>query len=93
MPDWKTLIFIIATAFSTFFFFDARYADSAYVEQVAMRLDQKILSDRLQVIQQRVWQLEDRHRGQSMPQSVLDEYRRLIEEKKRIEKQISKIGG
>lgn len=38
MPDWKTLIFIIGTVFSIFFFNEARYADSALVEQVAMRL-------------------------------------------------------
>ena len=87
MPDLRTLILVVATAFSVFFFSEARYSPaalSADVELVAFRLDQKILSDQLNAIQARIWALEDRYRGQSMPQAVLEEYRVLSERKRKL---------
>ena len=82
MPDLRTLILVVATAFSVFFFSEARYSPAALsldVEQVAFRLDQKILSDQLAAIQARVWALEDRYSAGAMPQVVLEEYSALIE--------------
>ena len=75
MPEWKTLIFVIGTVFSIFFFNEARYADSALVEQVSVRLDHKILADQLKAVQGRIWALEDRYRGGEMPAAVFEEYR------------------
>lgn len=91
MPDLKTIIFITAAAFSTFFFFEARYSPAALssdVEQVAFRLDQKILSDQLASIQARIWALQDRYPGGSMPQAVLEEYRALIERKRILQEKL-----
>lgn len=91
MPDWKTLIFIVSTAFGVFFFNETRYADSALVEQVSVRLEHKILSDQLRAVQGRIWALEDRFRGRTMPTSTLEEYRSLLEEKERLKEQLKKI--
>ena len=91
MPDWKTLIVIVGTAFSIFFFNETRYADSASVEQVSVRLEHKILSDQLRAVQGRIWALEDRFRDKDMPTSVFEEYRALLEEKKTLKEQLKKI--
>lgn len=88
MPNLKTIIFVVATAFSVFFFNETRYADSALVEQVSLRLDQKIISDQLKSVQGRIWALEDRYRGNDMPTSVFEEYRALLEEKVKLKKQL-----
>ena len=91
MPDLKTIIFIVCAAFSVFFFNEARYADSTTMEQVAMRLDQKIVADQLKAVQGRIWALEDRYRDQTMPTTVFEEYRLLLEDKKRLIKQLGNI--
>ncbi len=91
MPDLKTMIFIVGAAFSIFFFNETRYADSALVEQVSIRLEHKIVSDQLVAIQSRIWALEDRHKGAEMPTSVFEEYRGLLEKKKKLKEQLGRI--
>ena len=91
MQEWRTLLLVTGAAFSIFFFNEARYADSGTLEQVSVRLEQKIVSDQLTAIQGRIWALEDRHRGKTMPTTVFEEYRLLLEEKKRLTKQLGNI--
>ena len=91
MPEWRTLLLVTGTAFSIFFFNEARYADSGTMEQVAIRLDQKITEDQLTAIQARIWALEDRHKGVEMPTSVFEEYRGLLEKKKKYIEKLGKI--
>jgi hypothetical protein len=91
MPDWKTLILITGTAFSIFFFNETRYADSAAVEQVAVRLEHKIVSDQLKSVQGRIWALEDRYRGKDLPTSVFEELRLLKEEKEKLKEGLKNI--
>ena len=91
MPDLKTLILVVATAFSVFFFSEARYSPAALsldVEQVAFRLDQKIISDQLASTQARIWALQDRYPSGNMPQVVLEEYRALLERKKKLQEKL-----
>lgn len=91
MPNLKTLVFIVATAFSTFFFLETRHAPaeiSQDIEQVALRLDQKILSDQLASVQTRIWALQDRYPAGDMPQAVLEEYRALSERKRRLQEKL-----
>jgi hypothetical protein len=57
------------------FAFDARYAKTEYVTQIEQRLDAKILKDRADALQERMWRLEDRY-GCDEAQRM-DEYRRL----------------
>ena len=91
MPNWKSLILIVGTAFSIFFFNETRYADSGTMEQVSTRLEHKIVSDQLKAVQGRIWALEDRYRGKEMPTTVFEEYRTLLEEKKKLKEQLGKI--
>ena len=91
MPDLRTLILVVATAFSVFFFSEARYSPAALsfdVEQVAFRLDQKILSDQLAATQARIWALQDRYPSGNMPQAVLEEYRALLERKRQLQEKL-----
>lgn len=70
------------------------FATAEDLEQVAMRLDQKIVNDQIMAIQQRIWQLEDRYPGQPNcstwrgPTSDRDrqEYRRLKMELEKLKK-------
>jgi len=91
MPDLKTLIFIVGASFSIFFFNETRYADSGTVEQVSVRLEHKIVTDQLKAVQGRIWALEDRYRGNDMPTTVFEEYRALLEEKKKLKEQLGNI--
>ena len=43
------------------------------LEQINQRLDQQIVNDRRVSFQQRIYALEDRYRGQQMPESVISE--------------------
>ena len=65
---------------------DARYATSARVELVEMRLDQKIVQDRVQALQERLWKLEDRY-GKDKAQQM-EEYRRLVSEREMLMRKV-----
>jgi beta-glucosidase-like glycosyl hydrolase len=70
---------------------DRRYALTDDVVQIEMRLDQKILSDRLSQVQQRIWRLEEKY-GESLNakenETAWEEYRQLKEERERIREQL-----
>lgn len=65
---------------------DARYATSARVEMVELRLDQKIVQDRVQALQERMWKLEDRY-GKDKAQQT-EEYRRLVVEREMLMRKV-----
>lgn len=60
------------------------FATAADLQMVELRLDQKIVGDKVFQIQQRVWQLEDRNGGRPCAewksQADRDEYRKLQSE-------------
>jgi hypothetical protein len=70
------------------------FATASDLDQVAMRLEQKITGDKIFVLQQRIWQLEDRYPGQPNcstwrgPTADRDrkEYRRLKMELEQLQK-------
>jgi predicted nucleic acid-binding Zn-ribbon protein len=57
------------------------FAKAEDLQLVELRLDQKIMSDQVMQIQQRIWQLEDRYKGRPCSewsdQADRDEYRKL----------------
>ena len=65
---------------------DTRYAKSARLEMVELRLDQKIVVDRIQALQERMWKLEDRY-GKDQAQQM-EEYRRLCAERDMLMKKV-----
>lgn len=54
--------------------------------QMSNRLEQKILSDRANYLQERIWKLEDRYRNKQMPQTIIEDIRKLKKEQRMIEK-------
>ena len=70
------------------------FATAEDLDMLAMRLDQKILDDRIFTIQKRIWQLEDRYpqqpdcrtwTGPTAPRDR-EEYRRLLMELNKLKK-------
>jgi aspartate/glutamate racemase len=59
------------------------FATAEDLRLVEMRLDQKIMSDQMSQVQQRIWTLEDRNQGKPCSewksQDEKDEYRKLKE--------------
>lgn len=60
------------------------------VELVKERLDVKILEDRIDRAQNRIWLLQDRYRGQTMPQGIQEEIRSLERDMKSWKRQLNK---
>ena len=78
-------ITLMGTAFSV----DARYAKQDQVKKVQesvkkveTRLDNKILKDRANLLQERIWKYEDRYDGRKMPDTIKEVVRDLQKEAK-----------
>jgi hypothetical protein len=97
---FKTLVgFLIAltTLVGTAFTVDNRYAKDEQVKQVEQqvqkvekRLDKKILKDRANALQERIWKLEDRYNGKKIPSAVKEELRKNKAELVQIRKDLEK---
>jgi hypothetical protein len=81
----------------TAFTIDSRYAKQDEVKQVKKeikevdkRLDHKILKDRADMVQERMWKLEDRYVEKKMPKAVTEAIRDLQKEYDDIIKQLGK---
>jgi archaellum component FlaC len=71
---------------------DRRWAKADQLVMVAQRLDQKIIQDRINAIQERLWRLEDKYGNiiADMASTIRDQYRRLLKEIKDLEKRLKK---
>ena len=78
---------------------DKRWAKAEVVQAlskdldlVGKRLDQKIIQDRINAIQERLWRLEDKYGSiiADMASAIRDQYRRLLKELKDNEKRLKK---
>jgi gas vesicle protein len=83
----------MGTAFSV----DGRYAKVDDIQQVQekvkkveTRLDNKILKDRANLIQERIWKYEDRYEGRTTPDTIKDVIRDLEKELSDINKKLDK---
>ena len=98
----NTLIAVVvgfSTMMGTAFTIDSRYAKvgemsevNEYVQQVDERLELKILKDRADAIQERMWKIEDRYGMDvaEMPEDKRDQYRKLKKEYDEIMEKINK---
>ena len=98
----NTLIAVVVgfcTMMGTAFTIDSRYAKvgemsevNEYVQQVDKRLELKILKDRADAIQERMWKIEDRYGMDiaDMPEDKRDQYRKLKKEYDEIMEKINK---
>ena len=92
---------IIATVVGATVKIDTRYAKQTQIQTqigqvseavtyVGKRLDQKILQDRINDLQDRIWKIEDRYRGRVMPQDAIEAIRQYRKEIKQLERQLRK---
>lgn len=80
------LISVGAAAFEV----DKRFAKAEQVQQIGWRLDHKIIKDRIEALQERIWNLEDRYSDKMTPE-VLKEIRKLKHEKELLNKELDKL--
>lgn len=79
-------ITIVTTAIQV----DRYYAKAAEVQQIEWRLDQKIIQDRVNALQERIWRLEDRYGIDTteMAPEIREEIRKLKAERKHLDKEL-----
>ena len=95
------IITLLGGALGTAFTIDSRYAKTEeitsikdYVQQVDKRLELKILKDRANALQERMWKIEDRYGMEiaKMTEEVREQYRELKKEYDDIMEKIKKDG-
>jgi len=69
---------------------DKHYAKAAEVQQIEWRLDQKIIKDRVNALQERIWLLEDRYGidTREMAPEIREEIRKLKAERQQLDKEL-----
>ena len=86
---WVALLIGMTTLVGAMFALDSRYAKTEeistikdYVQQIDKRLDIKILKDRANALQERMWKIEDRYGMEvaEMSEEIRDQYRELKKE-------------
>ena len=100
------IVGLIAMCFAVYFFFESRYAHAGdmvkamdSMKKLAIRLDYKIVEDRLHGVQRDIWTIEDRYctdkskpcTEDKMPQTVRDRYRELIVEKENLQNELKDL--
>lgn len=66
------------------------YSVSNEINLVGIRLDQKIIQDRIDSYQSRIWKIEDRYRGKPMPQDAIEAIRQYQKEIEKLKRQLKK---
>lgn len=76
-----------------FFKYHATFALADQLQQVSTDFKYYRLSNQSAVLQQRMWQLKDRHKCEVnlMPQSSKEEYRRIEAERNAIERELNRL--
>ena len=99
ISTWIGLLIGLTTLVGAMFALDNRYAKTedisdieSYVEQVDKRLEIKILKDRANAVQERMWKIEERYGMEvaEMSAEVRDQYRELKKEYDEIMEKIKK---
>lgn len=85
------IVLSLSALVGVIFGFDQRFAKSSEVEQVAMRLDQKILEDQKFNIQKRIWLLEDRCKKEHCSPEVMEEIRHLKQDLQRVTDKLKRL--
>lgn len=97
------ILAIIGMIFGVYFYIEARYAHAGdmmkameVIKKIEIRLDRKIVEDRLRGVQKDIWTIEDRYctnkskpcDESKMPQIVRERYRELKIEKDNLENEL-----
>ena len=96
-----SILTVIAFIFGAYLHLDSKFAEEEKVEEVKLnvekvekRLDFKIVKDKFQAVQERMWNLEDRHGGRDLEgadQSVKEEYRNLQVQQKELKEELKEL--
>ena len=97
--SFKTLSWIgaagvaVSTLAGGFTYLDSQYAKATDMKLVQLRLEEKILTDREAVIQQRIWSIEDRYDDflKVAPAAVKEEHRQMVMDLEKIKQEISSV--
>lgn len=90
----------IATLYGGWAFIDVRYVKTSELDAVRsaatltnLRLEEKILTDRVQAIQERIWLIEDRYGKEllSAAPSVKEEHRQMLTDLAEIDREIQSV--
>lgn len=88
------LISLISSLFGGFFFLDNRYAKAAETVKIERRLENKIILDRIDRLQERLWKFQDRY-GDKLEKAkdklIKEEFKRLETEKELLEKSLEGV--
>ena len=94
------IIVAVITIFTATVKLDGRWAKAKDFNELNIelkhtqtRLEQKIQEDRSYNIQERLWKLEDRYgyNEEEMPPEIRDQYRRLKDDKDKIDKELNQL--
>lgn len=96
------VIGLLTAFFASYQYLETRYAKAATTAQEisvikeeakkdSQRLDYKIKGDVKEDKQKRIYVIEDRYKNKPMPETVKEEYRKLTEEKEKLEKEINTL--
>jgi Ribonuclease G/E len=89
---YTNFILLLASLIGGYIAVDSHYAKAAALRTIELRVDQKILSDRYDRIQERIWKYEDRYKSPALAViEVSKEWRILIQEKQDLERQLDLI--
>jgi hypothetical protein len=93
MKQVVAIVAVLVTLGGAFAGINAYFAKASDVKLVALRLDQKILNDRYNAIQERIWMLEGKYGDlcRNAPQEVKIEYRKLQLELKKLERELKRL--
>ena len=89
---------IIAVAFGAYFHFENKFFTIVNAEevkkevgQISKRLDQKIEGDRLKIIEERVWRVEEKAEKRKLTDLEKEELRKLKAEKEELSKSLKEV--
>jgi hypothetical protein len=89
------IVLALSTLIGGLFTLDRRWAKAESVQQLSVRLEQKILEDRQFALQERIWRLEDRYKGRAVacPPEIKMEIRNLKQDLMGIDKALKRLNG
>ena len=81
-------IAVVTSVITGIFVVDSRYFYAAEGKAIKQQIYMMSISQERRDVQNRIWSLEDRYEKREMPQSVKEEYRKLIDRKQLLERKM-----
>lgn len=92
ISKYANFILLLGSLIGGYIAIDSHYAKAAEVKALELRIDQKIILDRQDRVQERIWKYEDRYADiNKAPETTKEEYRELQKEYKILENNLNLI--